>query len=693
MPAQVVSRRAPAWLPILGAAIVTVAGAATDVAAQAPHYRGYWVDTFNTTLNTPADVAAVVQNARSSNANALFVQVRRRGDAWYFDSLEPPPDFVPIAAGFDPLQALVGEAHQYGLEVHAFVIMGAVWNKNPTFPPSATLGPPTNPNHVFNLHGGYDPATGTIVTGPNTWLTRTLLSGFAFQGHRFGSDFWLDFGHPAAAAYSVDVLLHLLRQYDIDGLHLDRIRYPEFTASGQTPSGGTNIGYNATSIERFQRRYGIAPGSPLPAQNDPLWNQWRRDQVTNLVRRIYLESIAIKPQIRLSAALIAFGGGPTTEAAWNSAEAYWRVYQDWRAWTEEGILDLAIPMNYKREHTPSQVTMYDTWNEWTKNHAYQRAVMIGPGVYLNAIEGTLRQVRRALAPSAAGNLGSGVLFFSMANTNVALTGNPFSIPPGQNTPLRPFADFAAGLRTGRSASGTVLYEDPLTYPEGVFAFPVPPPVFPWKASPQVGHLKGVARDSDASVIDSGDVLLTRVTGVLPPAAGRTTVATATDGNGFYGGVDLAPGRFQVTVMPPAQAAYVHACTVEVVAGQVTTLDFTVDRAVPATTLAADRAVIWPPNGSMVPITIAGEASDQGTGLASISFRVTDEYGLVEPPIETFVLDGRAAFGWSRTFELEARRLGGDRDGRRYTVEVTVADRACNTRTKSVEVVVPHDQRK
>jgi uncharacterized lipoprotein YddW (UPF0748 family) len=180
MPAQTASRQVPAWLPLLSGALLTIAAADPDVAAQAPHYRGYWVDTFNTALNTPADVTAVVQNARASNANALFVQVRRRGDAWYLDSLEPPPDFVPIAAGFDPLQALTVEAHQHGIEVHAFVIMGAIWNKNPNFPPSATLGPPTNPNHVFNLHGGYDPVTQTIVPGPDNWLTRTLLSGFAF---------------------------------------------------------------------------------------------------------------------------------------------------------------------------------------------------------------------------------------------------------------------------------------------------------------------------------------------------------------------------------------------------------------------------------------------------------------------------------------------------------------------------------
>jgi hypothetical protein len=350
-------------------------------------------------------------------------------------------------------------------------------------------------------------------------------------------------------------------------------------------------------------------------------------------------------------------------------------------------------MNYKREHTPSQVPMYDTWNEWTKNHAYNRAVMIGPAPYLNAIEGTLRQVRRALAPSAAGNLASGVTFYSMANTNVAVTGNPFSIPPGQNTPLRPFADFAAALTTGRSASGTVLYEDPLTYPEGVFAFPVPTPVFSWKAAPQVGHLKGVARDSDSSVIDSGEVMLARIAGPTPPPTGRTAVTTATDGNGFFGGVDLAPGRYQLTVMPPGQPVYVYACTAEVAAGQVTTFDFTVDRAAPATTLAADPSQIWPPNGGMVPVTLTGDASDQGTGLASISFRVIDEYGLVEPTVETVVLDGSGTFAWTRTVQLEARRLGGDRDGRRYAIEVTVTDRACNASTALVEVVVPHDQRR
>lgn len=114
------------------------------------------------------------------------------------------------------------------------------------------------------------------------------------------------------------------------------------------------------------------------------------------MRRVYLNAIAAKPNLKVSAALIAFGGGPTTEAAWNSAEAYWRVYQDWRSWTQEGILDIAIVMNYKNENTAASQNLLNTWNEWTKNHQYNRATMIGLGSYLNSIEGNLRQTRRSL---------------------------------------------------------------------------------------------------------------------------------------------------------------------------------------------------------------------------------------------------------------------------------------------------------
>src|SRR4029450_5405641 len=173
-------------------------------------YRAFWVDTFNTSLNSHSDVAAVVAGATAAGANAIFAQVRRRGDAWYREALEPLPDGVPLPPGFDPRADLISQAHAAGVEVHAFVIIGAIWNRPPTQPPSS-------PEHIFNRHG-FDPATGQPQHGRANWLTRTLLPDggpIGFDGYRFGNEFWIDLGHPDAAAYTLEVPLHLVDHHGL----------------------------------------------------------------------------------------------------------------------------------------------------------------------------------------------------------------------------------------------------------------------------------------------------------------------------------------------------------------------------------------------------------------------------------------------------------------------------------------------
>ncbi len=726
-------------------------------------YRAFWVDTFNTNLNNHTDVVTVVNNAKAANANALFVQVRRRGDSWYLNSLEPLGDRVPIQPGFDPLQDIINVAHAEGIEVHAFVIMNAIWGRAPN------LFPPENPNHVFNLHGGYDAATNTIIPGPNNWLTRTLLAdttpgstAISFQGHRFGSDFWVDFGHPDAAAYTISVVKHLVQSYDIDGLHLDRIRYPDISIAGQTPSTGTNIGYNPTSVERFQRHFNLPLDGPPPAPNNPQWNQWRRDQISNVVRRVYLEALAIKPQLKISAALIAFGGIGATESSWNSAEAFWRVYQDWRAWTEEGIIDIAIPMAYKAEHTATIRPQYDQWDAWLRNHLYNRAGITGQGALVNAVEGTLRQTRRTLTPASGPTNLSGIIFFSMATSDVAVASNPFAIPPGA-TPDRPFAELAAGLTTGKSVNGLVTYE-----PDGltpIFNDPAVIPGFSWKIAPMVGHVKGEARRADGAAFDTAAVTIENLDT-------QSLKNAKTDGNGFFGAVDLQPGSYRAQVdslyycfnvtqgtvvdaaldilAPQTTAAvapatpdgqnswYKTAPTVTLSAsdncagvsateystdggatwqpyngafvfsteGTTTILYRSTDRATnsetsqsvtlkidtsaPSLTLSATPSVIWPITGEMVDVRIDGSGSDSVSGLASVSYVVTDEYGsLLTLPFRS--LSGNSTT-WHETLAVESRREGTDLNGRLYVVVATLTDTAGNTTAISTNILVPHDQR-
>src|SRR5205814_3154611 len=88
--------------------------------------------------------------------------------------------------------------------------------------------------------------------------------------------------------------------------------------------------------------------------------------------------------------------------------------QDWRGWMQEGILDTNIPMNYKREYCTvtgpgcfgNQQAWYTDWNEFAKDNQYARSTTIGAAIYLNTVDGSVVQVRKALAPSAAGNAAS-----------------------------------------------------------------------------------------------------------------------------------------------------------------------------------------------------------------------------------------------------------------------------------------------
>lgn len=666
----------------LGLVCALALGADPASAQESPQLRGFWVDTFNSPLNTPADAVAAVDGAVAANANALFVQVRRRGDVWFISAYESKPDGVPIQPGFDPLAAIIQEAHARNIQVHAFVAVAAVYSRHPVI-----LGLPSDPNHVFNLHGGFDAATGTIVPGPNNWLTRTLLPAgtppsVTFQGHRFGGDFWVDLGHPDAAAYSTNVMVDLIERYDLDGLHLDRIRYPEIGVSGQTPATGANIGYNTTSVARFRRHYALPPDAPDPAPDNTAWAQWRRDQVTAVVRRTYLETIARKPHMVVSAATIAFGNAPSS---WPVAEAYWRVYQDWRAWTEEGVLDLNVPMIYQREHTPAGATFFINWIGFAQAHQYSRAAAIGQGVFLNAIEGSLRQSRRVVAPAALPL--AGVLFFSMANPDVAVANNPFALPAPANTPRRGLPEFASAYTTGRSVDGLTAYEPPMG---ALFAQSAPVPVFSWKASPQVGHLKGIVRNDTGEVLDTAAVQLLRRDDGTTPAAGRTDALTSTDGNGFYGGVDLAAGTYTAVITPAAGLPYTS-CPATVSIGQVTTFDVAIDRQAPTSTIVATPNEIWPPKGQLVALTISGEAGDVGLGLSRVVVTLTDEYGEIAPePVEVLLSGGAAS--WSVTFQVPAHRRGDDRDGRVFSISASVADLGCNTTVVQTSVLVPHDQR-
>ena len=116
----------------------------------------------------------------------------------------------------------------------------------------------------------------------------------------------------------------------------------------------------------------------------------------------------------------------------------------------------------------------------------------------------------------------------------------------------------------------------------------------------------------------------------------------------------------------------------------------IDPIPPAITASADPSLLWPPNGKMVPVFVSGQMIDEHSGVdaSSATYVVVDEYGLVQPS-GSVVLQSDGSY--SVTILLEASRLGGDQDGRHYTIIMEARDLAGNLGSASTEVIVPHDQ--
>jgi nucleoid-associated protein YgaU len=253
----------------------------------------------------------------------------------------------------------------------------------------------------------------------------------------------------------------------------------------------------------------------FPEAKDPAWSDWRRRQVTDFVRQTYLRVQAVRPKVLVTAALITWGNGPTSDAGYRTLDAYSRVFQDWRGWLEEGIIDAGIPMNYFREST--YATYLDRWTEFMKDNQGRRMLMSGLGVYLNTIPQTLAQLPRVLRPSAKGNALGGVAFYSYSATDSA------------NTDQLPKPEFYTALGE-------------------YFGAPAAVPELPWKTQPAAGHLYGTLR------IDGYPDWLKDGAGIVIRGAGKE-VRRLTDASGFFGAVELDPGDYTVTVELNGQALH------------------------------------------------------------------------------------------------------------------------------------------
>ena len=141
-------------------------------------------------------------------------------------------------------------------------------------------------------------ACGPAASGRSNWVM-TRSDGVA----KLGDDTMLDPGHPDAAAWVVSMATSIVRNYEVDGINLDRIRYPDGNLGTNVPSWG----YNPTAVARFRAETGR---SDTPANTDPQWTQQGWVQVP-------IWEMGIEPRERYVVEDLLDGARYTWRGEWN----------------------------------------------------------------------------------------------------------------------------------------------------------------------------------------------------------------------------------------------------------------------------------------------------------------------------------------------------------------------------------------
>jgi uncharacterized lipoprotein YddW (UPF0748 family) len=444
-------------------------------------YRSIWVDSWNAGILSASQIDDLLATCRANNINTIMAEIRKVGDAYYDSSLEPRATNISGGAGFDPLGYLVEQAHDTSggkkrVEVHAWFVMHRI-------------------------------ATSTSLPSGHVLLAHPEYMMLDSTGNEYGgSNRYLDPGHPGTVDHNVAVIVDCVKKYDIDGVNLDYIRYPEY--SGEW-------GYNASSVSRFNALHGL---SGQPSGSDPRWDAWRRECVALEVKKIYVKMLQEKWGLKLTADTVNWGYS-YSEGSYPSSSAYAGVFQDWVGWLEDGILDYNALMDYS-----TSTSRFLGWMNLSLAHDAKRGSIIGVGAYLqSSVQASVNQMLSVRAAGAAG-------------INIYDWGSEVN---------------------AASESRAEFYQQVKAQ---VFQEWADPPIAPWKSNPTWGVIEGT--------VTAGGVPVDHATVEIE---GLASSATPSDGNGWYGILEVSPGIHRLRA---SKAGYPEAIVVASLPGpgQVITVD-------------------------------------------------------------------------------------------------------------------------
>lgn len=307
-------------------------------------FRSAWITTFTnldwpskrglTSIQQKQEFVNIIDHFENNGINSVITQVRASSDAFYKSELSPWSEWLTGKQGqapdnnFDPLEFMLNECHNRNMEFHAWF--------NPFRAVSHTRFSSIAKNHI----------------------TKTKPEWF----FKYGNSMYYNPGIPEVRAYIIDVVLEVVNNYDVDGIHFDDYFYP-YTIKGEVIPDSKQFAKYANGCETI--------------------HDWRRDNINLLIREISLAIKKVKPHVKFGISPLAIWRNKKQDALGSETASgqtsYDNLYCDTKLWIEEDWLDYMAPQIYGS--TKNKYANYNNLIDWWTKNEYNHHLYVGHAIY------------------------------------------------------------------------------------------------------------------------------------------------------------------------------------------------------------------------------------------------------------------------------------------------------------------------
>ncbi len=251
-------------------------------------------------LSSRESICKLADFAQAAGVNVIFMQVYRANQAWFPSKVadQGPYEACVKSVSQDPFALLISTAHRRGIKVYAWL-------------------------NLLSLSGNKDAPI--LKKYGNEILTRNTKEKNKLEDYKVDNQYFLEPADTMVRKELAEIVEEILQAYpDLDGILFDYIRYPDVHP---------DYGYTRMNIERFKK----TTGREVANKDNPAWQDWKRLQVTELLKELVAITRARRPDIKIGAT-----------GCVSYARAYNEAFQDWPSWINRGLVDFVTIMSYPK---------------------------------------------------------------------------------------------------------------------------------------------------------------------------------------------------------------------------------------------------------------------------------------------------------------------------------------------------------